>query len=403
MPSIEQQIKEGFDKLATDFETFKKDNDKRIERIEKSGANPGDREEKLAKIEQALDAKTAEIEKLQAALNRINQGGDETEGKSKEKATAEKKAFEKAMRRGEASLTPDEQKALSVASDPDGGYLVRNEVSAEITKKIFESSPVRQFADVVTISTNALEEPADFDEVSSSWVGERSSRATTDTPELQNLRIPTHELYAKPKATQQILEDAAVDIEAWLQSKVVDKFARDEAAAFIGGDGVVKPKGILSYAAGDAWGKVEQVASGSASALTADGFIDLQNSLLEAYQANARWMMRRATMSAARKLKTGGGEYLFALDNSIANGFQMLILGKPVHFAADIPAVGAGNLAVIYGDFRQGYKIVDRVGISVLRDPYSAKPYVEFYTRKRVGGSVKNFQALKILKIASSL
>jgi len=214
MPSIEQQIKEGFDKLATDFETFKKDNDKRIERIEKSGANPGDREEKLAKIEQALDAKTAEIEKLQAALNRINQGGDETEGKSKEKATAEKKAFEKAMRRGEASLTPDEQKALSVASDPDGGYLVRNEVSAEITKKIFESSPVRQFADVVTISTNALEEPADFDEVSSSWVGERSSRATTDTPELQNLRIPTHELYAKPKATQQILEDAAVDIEA---------------------------------------------------------------------------------------------------------------------------------------------------------------------------------------------
>lgn len=399
MPSIEQQIKEGFDNVSRTWEEFKKENDVRLKRLEDRGHNAGDREEKLANIEKAMDQKSKEIEELKTAVNRMNQGGDD----GKQGGEIEKKAFASYMRSGEKKLSEAELKALAVGSDPDGGYLVRPEVSAEITKKIFESSPVRQFADVVTISTDSFEEAADFDDADASWVGEKATRSATETPELQMLRIPTHEIYAKPKATQKILEDAAVDIEAWLQGKVVDKFARKEATAFISGDGVNQPRGILTYQAGDAWGKVEQVASGSAAAVTADGFIETQNALFEAFQANARWMMRRATLSAVRKLKTGAGEYLFSLDASLANAFGMLILGKPVTFAADMPAVGANELAVIYGDFRQGYKVVDRVGISVLRDQYSAKPYIEFYTRKRVGGGVKNFQALKIMKIAAAL
>jgi HK97 family phage major capsid protein len=290
-------------------------------------------------------------------------------------------------------------KALSVDSDPDGGYLVRPEVSSEIVKKVFESSPVRELASVQTISSDALEIIEDLDEAASGWVGERQARSETDTPQIKKIVIPAHELYANPKASQKLLDDAQVNIESWLQEKVSSKFARDEATAFVTGNGVLKPMGFLSYAAGTGFNQVEQVNSGDANLVTDDGLLDLQGALKEDYQANATWLLKRSTLTAIRKLKDGDDNYVW--QPGIANGVPSLILGKPYRLANDMPAVAANALSIAYGDFKMGYQIVDRVGIRVLRDPYTAKPYILFYTTKRVGGAVKNFEAIKIQKIAA--
>lgn len=409
MPTPQEEIKAGFDVIKSEFEEFKKQNDAKLEKIAQKGHVGGDIEEKLAKHNTAIDGLVAKFEQTTAALNRLNAGsGDEGESD----ATTEKKmsAFmSKFMRQGERELSNEEtkafreleRKALSVGSDPNGGYFVRPEVSAIITKKIFETSPVRQFADVITISTDAFEEPADFDEPEALWAGEKTPVAETKTADLQMLRIPTHEMRAKPKATMQILEDASIDIEAWHAAKVAEKFGRKEAGTFINGTGVGMPRGLISYDAGTTYGTIEQVNLGAATLPTADGLIDLQHALIEAYQNNARWLMHRSVAKEVRKLKSGTtGAYLWSLDGNLMDGYQQTLLGRPLHWASDLPQAGAGNLGVVYGDLKAGYLIVDRLGISVLRDPYSAKPYVEFFTRKRVGGGVRNFDAIKIGKFA---
>lgn len=410
MPTPQEEIKAGFDKIQNEFHTFKQENDARLKKIESKGAAGGDVEEKIDKHNAAIDALVEKMEKQQAILNRIASEGSEGGEKGKDGGMeAKMSSFMRGyMRKGERSVSEAEvksyremeMKALSVGSDPDGGYFVRPEISAMITKKIFESSPVRQFAGKLTISTDAFEEPADFDEADASWVGEKATRSETDSAQLNMLRIPTHEMYAKPKATQAILEDAAIDIEAWHAAKVADKFARKEATAFISGSGVGQPKGLVSYDSGTSYGQIEQVNLGAATLPTADGLISLQHTLLEGYQPNARWLMHRTVASAVRKLKNGGGNYLWSLDGNLMDGYQQTLLGKPLHWASDLAEAGANNLGVIYADLAQAYLVIDRVGISVLRDPFSSKPYIEFYTRKRVGGGVRNFQAVKIGKFA---
>lgn len=409
MPTPQEEIKAGFEKIQNEFHTFKQENDARLKKIESKGSAGGDVEEKIDKHNAAIDALVEKMEKQQALLNRISSQEPEEKTTDSEKTEQKMSSFMRTyMRKGDRALAEAEVKehralelkALSVGSDPDGGYFVRPEISAQITKKIFESSPVRQFAGKLTISTDAFEEPADFDEADASWVGEKATRSETDSAQLQMLRIATHEMYAKPKATQAILEDAAIDIEAWHAGKVADKFARKEATAFISGSGVGQPRGLVSYTNGTTYGTIEQVNLGAATLPTADGLIGLQHTLLEGYQPNARWMMHRTVAAAVRKLKNGGGNYLWSLDGNLMDGWQQTLLGKPLHWASDLSEAGADALGVLYGDFSQGYLIVDRVGISVLRDPFSSKPYVEFYTRKRVGGGVRNFQAIKIGKFA---
>lgn len=407
MPTPQEEIKQGFDKIQNEFHTFKQENDARLKKIEAKGSAGGDVEEKINKHSEAIDGLVEKLEKAQTILNRIST--KETEEPSDKDVEKKMSSFMRTfMRKGERHVTEAmvkeyhelEKKALSVGSDPDGGYLVRPEVSLQITKKIFETSPVRQFASKLSISTDAFEEPADFDEPDASWVGETATRATTDSNQLKMLRIPTHEMYAKPKATQAILEDSAIDIEAWHVGKVAEKFGRKEATAFIAGSGVGQPTGIVSYAAGTGYGQVEQVNLGAATLPTADGLIALQHALFEGFQPNARFMCHRTIAKEIRKLKNGSGDYLWSLDGNLMDGWQQSLLGKPLHWASDLAESGAGNLGVLYGDFAQAYLIIDRVGISVLRDPYSAKPYVEFYTRKRVGGAMRNFQAMKIGKFA---
>lgn len=300
------------------------------------------------------------------------------------------------------------QKDLVAASGPAGGYFIIPERSNKISTRIFETSPLRPVCSVVTTTSDTWEMVVDDDEFSSGWVGEVETRAVTDTAEVGLIKIPVHEGYANPKATQKMLDDAGFDIEAWLNGKVARKLGRQENTAFVSGDGSKKAKGFLSYSD---WttagtyerGAVEQVtATGTAGALdNADDLITLQNTLIEDYQAGASWGMRRATFTSIMQLKDGNDAYL--LDpRMLKTGSDKILLGSNVIFMADMPAVAASALPVVYADFMEFYTIVDRLGIRVLRNPYSDPPYVRFYTTKRVGGAVTNFEAGKILEINAS-
>jgi HK97 family phage major capsid protein len=313
---------------------------------------------------------------------------------------AYKNTFATYLRKGERKIDDAELKAMSVGSDPNGGYLVTPSVSSRMQTRVYEASPMRGLAYIETIASDRLELNIDEDEADAGWVGETESRSTTDSPTVGIQTIAVNEIYAKPKATQKLLEDASIDIEAWLGRKIGEKFGRIEATGFISGNGVKKPRGILTYSSGTARGQIEQVVSGHATALTFDGLINLTTALKEDYASGAVFLMRRASVGSVLLLKDGNGQYIWR--QSQESGKPSLLLGYPVREAADMPAVGAGNLAVAFGNFNRGYTIVDRLGISTLVDPYSAKPFVEFYSRKRVGGDVTNFEAIKLLKVAAS-
>ena len=205
--------------------------------------------------------------------------------------------------------------------------------------------------------------------------------------------------------TTEMIEDAYLDVEGWLAGKVADKFARTQNTAFVSGTGVGQPRGFLTYAAWSAAGvyerdKIEQVNMGSAAALNADGLIELQNALKEGYQGNAVFGMKRTTFGAALQLK-GSDNYFFS-PVLLANGQATIqLLGKPVVFMDDMPAVGANALSVVYADFSMAYTILDRVGLQVLRDPFTNKGFVTYYTTQRVGGDVTSFDAIKIGKVAA--
>lgn len=299
-------------------------------------------------------------------------------------------------------------KDMVVGSDPRGGYLVRPEVSSSMITRIFETSPIRSVASVQTIASDSLEIIIDDNEAASGgWVGEVDSRAVTDTPQLGKLIIEAHEIFAQPRATQKMLDDAGVDVEAWLQRKVTDVISRAENTAFVLGDGSQKPRGLLNYADAASYGTYERgaiqtkTATGTAGALdNADDLKDLQNGLKEDYQGSAVWLMKRGTFGDVITLKDSQGQYLFQ-SRFINEMDRMVLIGKPVIFADDMPAVAANALAVAYGDFGRGYTVVDRTGFRVIRDPYTAKPYVLFYTTKRTGGDVTSYDSWNRLRINS--
>jgi HK97 family phage major capsid protein len=299
------------------------------------------------------------------------------------------------------------KKDLVAGSGPDGGYFILPDRSSSVSTRIFETSPLRPVANIVTTNSDVWEIPIDDDEPASGWVGEVEARPDTASSQVGLIKIPVHEQYASPKATQKMLDDAGFDIEAWHNMKVSRKFGRLENTGFVSGDGSKKPKGFLDYPAWAAAGvyerhKVEQVtATGTAGTLDeADDLITLQNTLLEDYQAGAAWGMRRATFTAVMTLKDSQGQYLLN-PNILKEGTDKVLLGSSVIFMSDMPAVAGDALAVVYADWSEFYTIVDRLGIRVLRDPYTSKPYTKFYTTKRVGGAVTNYEAGKILKINS--
>lgn len=294
-----------------------------------------------------------------------------------------------------------EIKTLIAGNNPQGGYFIRPERSATMIQRIFETSPVRGVANIETTSSDSLEFLIDDDEATSGgWVGETQTRNNTDTPDIGLLTIPAHEQFAQPLATQKMLDDAGFDIESWLSRKVTNKMTRFENTAFVVGDGAQKPKGFMGlpdWASPGVYQRnaIEQIKSGVAGELTGDGIKNLQSALIEAYQANAVFGLKRSSWADVVILKDGQGNYL--LDpRSFKTGDTLTLLGKSVIFMDDMAAVADDSLSVVYGDFSVGYTIVDRMGFRVIRDELTSKPFIKFYTTKRTGGAPTSFEALKI-------
>ncbi|WP_201159498.1 phage major capsid protein [Rhodoplanes elegans] len=391
------------------FEAYKATNDARLGQIERRGAADPVTEERLARIDATLIEHQRRVDALALKGARPALGRDGRDAFDSPAGREHKAAFDAYVRKGDASgLLAIERKALSVGSAPDGGYLVPPEVEREIGRRLVDVSPIRSIAGARTVSASVYKKPFMTSGPTVGWIGETDSRPQTAAPALAELAFPTMELYAMPAATATLLDDAMVDIDAWLASEVDQAFAEQEGAAFVAGDGTNKPKGFLAYttvANGSwSWGNLGYVASGAAGAFPAsnpaDVLIDLGYALRVAYRRNAVFVMNRKTESVVRKFKDTTGQYLWA--PGLAAGQPATLLGYPVVIDDAMPDIAANALSIAFGDFRRGYLVVDRAGVRVLRDPYSAKPYVLFYTTKRVGGGVQDFDAIKLLKFAAS-
>lgn len=311
---------------------------------------------------------------------------------------AYKDAMATYLRKDDNVMGPTEMKALSVGSDPDGGYTVTPEMSQRIIERMFETSPIRQLATVETIGSNAMDLLEDPNEFTANWVGELETNGNTGTAQIGKRQIVAHQLEARPRASQQLLDDSQISIENWIAGKVSDKFVRTENNAFVVGNGVGKPRGLTTYAAGTDWGTIQQVNSGANGSVTYAGLVDLMYNLKEFYQGNASWLMRRELVGKVMGL-SGNDTPLWI--PSISVGQPSTLLGAPVRMAQDLATLATGSLSCAFGDFRAGYTIVDRMGVRILRNPYTATPNVEFYTTKRVGGDVADFDAIKLLKLSA--
>lgn len=404
-PVPAQPLGEDLDALMRTFEAFKEANDTRLAEIESRKDASALTEEKLFHIEESLDNIQHRVSMLQS-----------TEGVQAEQdasvadrlSSAHKSAFEAYVRKGDlAQLQELERKAMSIGSEVDGGYLVPAVTEMRIMKTLGEESPIRSISDHIAISGSVYKRLFRTNGSASGWVGETDPRSQTATPVLAELSFPVMELYAMPAATLTLLDDAAVDLEDWITKEVGEAFALQEGRAFITGDGVNQPKGFLGYDAVPesewSWGNVGYIATGAdgafAASTPADALINLVYSLETPYRRNARFVMNRLSQAAVRRLKTENGDYLW--QPSLSANLTPTLLGFPVTDCDGMPDIAENSLSMAFGDFTRGYLVVDRKEINVLRDPYSAKPYVLFYCTKRVGGGVQDFNAIKLLKFAA--
>jgi HK97 family phage major capsid protein len=429
---IMKQAAEAVVEVKKGFEAYKEANDARLKEIEAKGAADPLLEQKLARIDEALNAANETAEKAFLAVKRsqrviTDEKGNEIDLDAKAQtwanvtATAyEQRPFDmnakamedyrqaglRYMAKGMDALSADERKALSVGFDPSGGYVVYPDMSGQIVTKVDETSPMRAFASIQVISTDALEGLFDLERAAAVWVGETAARTETATPKLGKWRIPVHELSAMPAATQKLLDDASLNMEAWLADKVALEFSLAENTAFVTGDGAEKPRGFLTYAAGTTLpGTIERVKTGvngdfAAAPAGGDVLIDALYSLKAPYRANATWFMNRTTFAKVRKLKDSDGAYIWS--PGIAAGQPATLLGYPTASFEDMPDPATGSLSIAVGDMRAAYQIVDRAGIRVLRDPFTSKPFILLYTTKRTGGDVVNFEALKLIEFATA-
>jgi len=341
--------------FASTFDAFKSANDARLSEIEQKASADIVLSEKVERINAALDQQSKRLERL--SISAAQPGLSSDNGPSEAKS-----AWGAYIRTGDgAALATLEGKSLSSSVDSEGGY----------------------------------------------WAGETDARPETSSPALELLEFPAGELYAMPAATQMLLDDGVADVDQWLADEVRDVFAAQETAAFVSGNGVNKPKGLLDYAAvpegSQTFGQLGYVATGTDGAFDADAPIDAIMDLIYApkprFRAGASFVMNRRTISALRKFKDADGNYIW--QPATEAGQPSTLLGYPLTEVEDMPDIGSGSFSVAFGDFRRGYLVVDRQGVRVLRDPYSAKPYVLFYTTKRVGGGVQDFGAIKLLKFAA--
>ena len=301
-----------------------------------------------------------------------------------------------------------EGKAMSTAVAADGGYLVDPQTADTIRSMLVSTSSLRAISNVVQVEATSFDVLIDRSDVGSGWATEVAATSETATPTIERISIKLHELAAMPKASQRLLDDSAFDVEGWLAGKIATRFIRAEAAAFINGDGVDKPKGILLPAkvanASWTWGNLGYIATGAAADFAAANAVDCIISLVYAlgadYRANATFIMNSKTAGAVRKMKDADGRFMWS--DGLAASEPARLMGYAVQICEDMPDIAANAYAMAFGDFSAGYTIAERPDLRILRDPFSAKPNVLFYASKRVGGDVTDFAAIKLLKIAVS-
>lgn len=392
------------------FEQFKAADAERQKNIDKRFDDVVTRD-KMAKIDETIAALNKAIDDLnrKAAAHALGGGGGDP-------TTPERRAYSEAFasyfRRGTGDIHALHdlavKAALTTQSRPDGGALLTPEIETTIDRVLGTVSTMRSLATVRPIGTDEYRKLVNQGGAGSGWVGEEEARPATSTPTLKELIFPVMEIYAQPVTTQRMLDDGIIDIAAWLADEVNITFNEQEGAAFITGNGVKKPRGILDYAtvanASYAWGSLGYIATGNASSFASsnptDSLIQLFYALKAGYRNNASWLISDAVMGTVRQFKDGQGNYIWAPPTGV--DMPATILGKPVATDDNMQALGANAYPIAFGDFKRGYVILDRIGTRVIRDELTNKPNVQFYITKRVGGGVQNFEAIKLLKCATS-
>lgn len=398
------------------FGEFKSFNDARLIKLESDKAGQGDDMAAMHKSFDDFSLQTKAVKELLETMNakanrQVFVGSDGRE--IPEIEAQHKSAFGTYVRKGVEFDKSIEQKALNISASGDGGFAVPKLVDANIDSLIVNISPIRSISSVQQILTSDFHKLVNIRGTSSGWVGEQAARNATGTPSLVDIAPPMGELYANPQATQQMLDDAFFNVETWLADNLATEFARSEGSAFVSGTGVNQPRGFLSgpapVATGDAtraFGTLECVGTGTSGAFKAvsatvnpvDDLYAVIGKLKAGYRAGSNWVMNKDTLFKVAAFKDYQGRYVFTPTS--APGVADAVLGYPVVEAEDMPNMAAGSFSIVFGNFKMGYLIVDRIGTRVIRDPFSNKPYIGFYTTKRLGGTVTNSEALKVLKFA---
>lgn len=391
---MSEDVKKAIDDFKGAFEEYKKVNDERLDEISK-GESGAELESKLEKIEadlQSIEEVNQNLVKAQADQQKMSEQLDNLEtvlkrpnsGFTTGEIDTHVKAFDQYCRKGFDNLEPDEKKALTVSNDSTGGYLAPPEYVRELIKTVTEISPIRSIAKVRSTSARSIQVPKRTGQFAAQWVAESGTRSETTGYQVGLEEIPAHEHYALVDISEQDLEDTVFNLEAEMQSEFAEQFAKAEGTAFVSGDAVGKPEGILTNSS------VGQAVSGSAAALTADGLLTLVHSIKSNYGANGRFVFNRSTLAAIRKLKDTAGQYVFQAGMSLQGGVPNTILGYPYVEATDMPDIAANAFPIVFGDFNRAYQIVDRVALAVLRDPFTQATTgnVRYIARRRVGGQV---------------
>lgn len=400
-------VKSVIQEFGEAFEEFKKVNDERLESLDK-GESVSALEEKTDKIEESLSgledinqqmtqAKMAQegmnekLDNLETVLKRPGSGYDTKAVDSR------LEAFDLYCRKGVAHLTDVEKKALTVSNDSTGGYLAPPEYVNELLKTVTEISPIRSVARIRSTGQRSVQVPKRTSTFSAAWVAESGTRSETTGYNVGLEEIPCHEHYAMVDISEQDLEDTVFDLEAEMQSEFAEQFAKAEGAAFVTGNSVGKPEGIMTN------GDVGESDSGHASTLTADGLITLVHSIKSEYGRNGTFIFNRTTLAAIRKLKDTAGQYVFQTGMSLQAGVPNTVLGSPYIEVTDMPDVAANAYPVAFGDFRRAYMVVDRVQLAVLRDVYTqaTSGNVRYIARRRVGGQIVQAEAIVKQKVSA--
>lgn len=404
---MEIELKDLLTKQGEAFESFKKANDDRLAAIEAKGYAPADLTVKVEKINEDLSQLGKDIAEVAKKAARPATG--DKDALSPEEAE-HKQAYKKYIRKGDTNGLADlEKKVFQMGSDVDGGYLITSEMDRAIERVAGTVSAVRQLADVRTIGKESNKFRVKTSGTTARWVGEGEAGGETPNPKYATLEIPAEEMEVEPWAYNTALEDADFDIEADITEEAGIGFGEGEAVAFVSGNGIKKPRGFLTYDvvanASYAWGKVGYVASGGAGAFAssnpADNLINLIHSMKSQYRNGATLLMADTTLAKVRQIKDGTG-FFYLFNQDPTGKFGGFVLGVPVVIDDNMPAIGADSYSIAYANFKRAYRVVDRRGITLIRDNITAKGTTKFNFRKRVGGGIRNFEAIKLMKFAST-